>query len=189
MNVRSHKLPNGKEWQTLTDGPSTVCIAIPIDEIDGMSPQEIGQAVRSLVDEARVTRTQEWLKTYCDDYFPASGTTTNPNLKYINLCARLGQSRHTKWPSGPPAEFQIERLRELEELTPLDPGLRDAYGQICEVLDGAYSYLRNRKKKLSEGQERARQILLEMRHGCVLCGLLDYRHTSQCPHVHSVSVH
>jgi hypothetical protein len=184
MNVRKHKLSNGREWQTVTDGPSTVCVAIPIDEIEGMTPEQIGHAVRGLVNEARITRTQNWLYEYCDDFFPSNGNSSNPNLKYVNLCARLAHSRPTKWPSGPPPDFQLERLRELEELKPLDHDLQESYRQICEMLDGAYNYLRSRKKKLSEGQELALQILREMRHGCALCGLLDNRHTSQCPNAH-----
>lgn len=184
MNARKHKLSNGREWLTITDGPSNVCVSIPIDEIDGMTPEQIGQAVRGLVNEARITRTQNWLREYCDDFSPSNSNSANSNLKYVNLCARLAHSRPTKYPSGPPPDFQLERLRELEELKSLDRGLEESYRQICEMLDGAYNYLRNRKRKLSEGQELARQILLEMRHGCALCGLLDNRHTSQCLNAH-----
>lgn len=189
MNVRRHELPNGSVWQTLADGPSAARIVVPIDGITGMSAEEIGLAVKSLLNEARITRTEGWLMTYCDDLLPSDETSDNPNRKYVNLCANLSGSRHTKWPSGPPPDYQIERLRELEEIRSLNPSLEEAYRQICETLDGAYNYLRNRKNKLSEGQELARQIILEMRHGCPLCGLLDRRHTSQCLNAHTVTVH
>jgi hypothetical protein len=81
---------------------------------------------------------------------------------------------------GSGGEIEGKIFRELELLKDLDDGLGSAFDEICKTMDETLHYLRTKRGKISAGQERARRFLLEMRHGCELCGLLDGRHTTAC---------
>jgi hypothetical protein len=175
--MRSHQLPNGRTWSTLSDGPDCSYVAVPIDEIVGMSSIEIGETVLGLINEAKATRLLNWLHGY-NILLPSGGTSTNPNNKYINLCIALGIDSETL--QGKAVLFHMQYFKELEELKSLDEELQRAYDEVSQMLDGAHNYLRNKKSKLSSGQLRAGKVILEMRNGCELCGLLQGKHTGNC---------
>jgi hypothetical protein len=168
--MRSHQLAKDRKWKTFTDGPEATYVLVPLEDINEMSAEEIGNTVKSLFDQARITRVHSWLDGSYGYLQPTCGISSNPNNKYVNFCVALGGG----------AGLEREIFSELEQLKDLDDELGALYGEICKTMDETLNYLRNKRGKLSPGQVRARKAILEMRHGCDLCGLLDGRHTAAC---------
>jgi hypothetical protein len=167
--MRSHKVATNRKWGTLTDGPETTYVLVPMEDIDAMSAEEIGGTVKSLLDQARITRVHSLLgsRGYLQ---PTCGKSSNPNSKYVNFCVDLANG----------AGMEREIFSEMEQLKDLDEELSVKHSEICNTMDETLSYLRNKRSKLTPGQVDARKAILEMRHGCDLCGLLDGRHTAAC---------
>lgn len=77
------KLPNGKVWGVAgaagwtaikTVKFNTPHVLIPIDELDGMTPDEIGKNVLSILEQARFCQAQDFVETILSD----------PGLDYIS---------------------------------------------------------------------------------------------------------
>lgn len=178
--MSSHPLAEGRKWKTLADGPDATYVLVPVEDIGKMSAEEIGQTVKSLLDEARITRAMDWLNGPYNCFRVTSGVSPNPNNKYVNLCVALGGDSRFHHHVVPE---QVEFFREMEQLKDLHEGLHLAYSEIRGLMDETLHYLRTKRGKLTPGQARARKLLLEMRHGCELCGLLDGRHTEACTRI------
>ncbi len=178
--AREHTVVNGKRWGTLSecfsrdsDGP---CIVIPISEIEGMSDAEMASAVRGLVDEAKITGVFEWLDKFEYQFGFLTRDNENPKKFFINCCMALG--RQDEFTQSRISDLQ-ETLRIMEMLQHQNAEVQDAFFEVCELLDGAYNFLMN-KGKLTPGQQRARSVILKLRNGCALCGLLDGQHIDRC---------
>ena len=164
-----------QRWGTLAAGGATY-VLVPIEEVSKMPADEIGGAVKSLLDEARITHVRSWLDN-SDFLQPRCGYGARPNTKYVNFCITLANG----------AELEREVFRELELLKDRDNDLRRYYADICKTIEETLCYLRTKRSKMTPGQERARAALFEMRHGCRLCGLLDGRHSAACMEINKQS--
>jgi hypothetical protein len=177
---REHAIASGRIWGTISDCFSQVdgpCILVPISQIDGMSDTEMASTIKGLVDEARITGLFEWLDKWEYQYHTPMRDNENPKKLFINLCIALGrQDEHT--------ERLIclleENLRDMEILQHKNAEIREAYAEVCGLLDGAHKYLLSKPSKLTPGQQRARSAILKIRNGCAVCGLLEGQHTEKC---------
>lgn len=144
-----------------------------------MSAEEIGRAVLSLVAAARITDLLEWfdhLNRWHHHLHPLiSGE--DRTKRFTNVGVLLGFEGE---PSGWEVAEIKRRFKDLQELRHLEPDLERWHSNICELLDGTYNYLRTKKSKITPGQTRAMKVILELRNGCELCGLLDGHHTEKC---------
>jgi hypothetical protein len=174
--IRSHQLPNGKCWSTLGDG--TAYIMVPLDQIGDMTAAEIGAAVRSLTEQAKATALLNWIDCGDDLLLNPYRRIITPQDKCRRLCAALGSDAQG-WQRDD-ISLHWEQFKEMEELQHLDSELESAYKELCHLLDESLKYLLTKKSKLTPGQTRARRIILEMRHGCELCGLVEGRHSANC---------
>ena len=165
---RRHKCGDGREWSTFSDSPSDAYLMVPVDQIEGLSAEEIGSRVLGLIEHARVTDLLNWTESYHNSWFEASRRDTAAKNKYAALCIRL------------PISDEVRRFREYEELKHLDPVLQAAYDEICAFIDETLNYLRTKKSRLTPNQTGARKIMLELRRGCGLCGLVEGKHTASC---------
>lgn len=181
---REHKIADGKHWATRT--PSSVygmrsgSIEIPASELNGMSPQAIGNAVLSLRDEAHITdlldQTEKWFRHWRRRFYDSSGGFKRLLVQFcmqIGGCYWYGPWRHD-------SEWLKQILQEMKTLQHA-PEVREAYLALTEFIDAAYELLMTKKTKLTPIQEKARIAILGMRQGCAVCGLLDGRHTQSCP--------
>ena len=171
--VRTHALANGQTWQTVSDGPgfSDAHIMVPVKDLQSMDPEEIGRAILSLVDEAEATELLSWM-AFADRSIFVISNSEDPKAKFGKMVSRIGsETRH--------ATLLREKFAAMERLKSLDDDLDAVYQEYAGLLDGAYAYLQ-RKRKLTPVQARAKQLILEMRYGCAVCGALHGQHTGSC---------
>lgn len=179
--ARTHEVNERNTWGTLNyfyrlndSGP---CIVIPIKQLEGMSKEEIGNAVLNSAQEAMITSLLSWNHHWSWDRFHGVGAPKSQADCYINVCTVLGYD----WDDG---QRMVSDLREhlgmMERLQGQNADLDQIYCNFCLLLDGAYEYLGNKKRKLTPLQERARLAILALRNGCPLCGLLAGNHTERC---------
>lgn len=178
--AREHTIVSGRKWGTLSESFSRYaegpCVVVPISQIEGMSDKEMGSAIRDLVDEAKITGLFEWLDKWDYQYGVPMRVDENPRKLFVNLCITLGrQDEHTK---SRISDLE-ENLRKMEMLQHQDVDIQQAFCEICKLLDGAYDFLQG-KGKLTPGQQQARSVILRLRNGCTLCGLLNGHHTERC---------
>ncbi|MBZ5509078.1 MAG: hypothetical protein LAO78_26770 [Acidobacteriia bacterium] len=100
----------------------------------------------------------------------------NPKKPFVNCCMFLGgQGEYTK----SRIDDLEETLQTMEVFQHHNNEIRNAFFEICKLLDGAYNFLVN-KQTLTPGQQRAKSVILKLRNGCALCGLLAGQHTDRC---------
>lgn len=175
MFIRDHDVGRDRRWQTISDGPGfrDGHVMVPVHDLEGMTAAQIGETVLSLVDQTKVTELYSWTFSTCQWLLGTKGLSSIKEIAN-KLCPILGQERFG----------QVQVLREnfpkLEALRSLDPSLEDDYKSICGTLDGVYGYLRTKKSKITIRPAATRDLVLELRHGCRLCGLLDGKHSGSC---------
>jgi hypothetical protein len=176
---RGHDIGGGRIWRTMSDGPY---VMVPVEQIEGMSAEEIGRAVLGLVEKAHVTAQLEWLD-FAHMRLHEAAYANDETKRNIRLCQWLSWTP-TYDEGGEVLHDEIgyftSNFRTLESMRHLDEELEEGYEQICVVLDGAYKYLQTKKRPLTPLQREARKVILELRHGCSLCGLLDSQHADTC---------
>jgi len=152
---------------------------VPLSQLDGMTAEEIGEAVIGLVDDARITDFFEQLTRSPLLYrlLPPLGADGGQSMALKNLCTMLGSTSKE-------ISYLIERFKLLERTQHKDIELHEKYDQLCKVLDGALHFLQTKKSKLTPGQGRAMAVILELRNGCRICGYLDGRHADHCLKTH-----
>jgi hypothetical protein len=146
-------------------GTSTPLICIPISEITEMLPEQIGNSVLALIDAARATQLINITDWWINYLFRLS----NDVKKAAIALADKNQMPELK-----------EFVRDLERLSSSDEEVTQAYSKIRQILDETYRYLITKPSKLTPTQLRAKANILDLRHGCKLCGLLDGQHTASC---------
>jgi hypothetical protein len=179
--ARTHEVDDRKTWGTLSyfypldhSGP---CVVIPIKQLEGMSKDQIANAVLSSTEEATITDLLAWEHRWSWSQFYGVSSPKNQAQAYINVCIVLGFD----WDRGQECFFDLkEHLGMMETLQGRNAELDQIYCNFCNLLDGAYDYLRNKKRRLTRLQERARVAIIALRNGCPLCGLLAGNHTERC---------
>lgn len=170
MNFREHAIENGKIWATSADGQAWVMI--PISQISNMNAEQIGSAVLSLCDHATATQLLRWLSQDGGRCFHPLEQSEDKEERLKKLCTSLGNASQ--------AEDFRKNLISMKMLKSKDPEIRNAYTEICRLLDAAFRYLQAKKSKLTPVQHRAMELILDVRDGCKLCGVLDGGHAGNC---------
>jgi chromosome segregation ATPase len=98
----------------------------------------------------------------------------NSEQQQINICIDLGKFHPDE------VESLSEGLTLLEKYKDSDVALEEEYQRICEELDRAYQYIRTKPRKPTRLQSQAKAIIMRVRNGCQLCGLLGGSHTDKC---------
>lgn len=139
---REHKIANGKRWATRT--PSSVygthsgAIEIPVSELNGMSPQAIGNAVLSLRDEAHITdlldRTEKWFRHWRGRFYESTSSGGFKRL-LVQFCMQLGGC-YWYGPWRHDSEWLKQILQEMQSLQHA-PEIREAYLALTEFIDAA----------------------------------------------------
>ncbi len=176
-NYREHEIESGRVWATLSDGKPWVMI--PLSQINGMSAEEIGQAVLQLVDDAHIT---DFLRSLKDSpsfwgHFTPLSAGEDLSTRFKKLCTMLGST--SEYRKEEIADL-IENFRLLEKTRHENADLQETYRQLCKIFDGAHLFLQTKKTKMSVGQTRAMAVILELRNGCRICGHLDGHHADNC---------
>ncbi len=158
---------------------------VPAHDVAGISATQIGETVLRLVDQARVTELYSWIYSTCRWLLNTNGLSSIGDIAN-KLCPTLGDH-------GAQVKALRENFPKLEALRALDPSLEEDYRSIRGTLDGVYDYLRTKRSKLTGRQSATMDLILDLRHGCRLCRLLDGQHTQLCglgndaPHSQGVS--
>jgi hypothetical protein len=175
MLIRDHDVGRDRTWKTISDGPGfrEGHVMVPVHDLAGMSATQIGEAVLGLVDQTRVTELYSWVCSTCRWLLNTNGLSSIEDIAN-KLCPTLGDNR-----GGQVAALR-ENFPKLEALRGLDPSLEDDYRSIRGTLDGVYEYLRTKRSKLTARQSATMDLILDLRHGCRLCRLLDGKHTQTC---------
>lgn len=169
--IRSHELENGKTFDTCSfgGGPS---IVIPISQLEGMSEAQIGAAVLALVDEADITYLLDWVELLEAN----TGRLENypEKQRHTTVCTLLVDERF----------FNLsETFKDAERLKDKNDEISECYTALRYIIDATHAYLQNKKTKLTPLQSKALSVILELRKGCSICGILDGAHTQQCAHL------
>jgi hypothetical protein len=171
---RDHAVSEKNTWSTMADCPTDYLqsmIIIPISQLAGMTQAQIGVAVLSLVEKAKVTGLLAEAAYHLQNI---SEDIENPS----RLVQRFyyeedlhDQARGIRWK---------EMLGELQQASTHDEDAARCYEYLRALIDRAYLYLRSKTKPLTAGQQRAKTNIIKLRNGCELCGLLDGKHTDHC---------
>jgi len=173
------KLPNGRVWgvsgagewtATSTVKYNTPHVLIPIDEIDGMSPEEIGNCVIALLEDARFCQAQDYAETFLSD----------PGFDYL---------------SGNKEELQKQILNAKPYLHEFQG--KDKNIDQCIAIIEQYEENQKNKAKLKTHKEKHRKIAsanyerlfikLGRKYGfkCLCCGSGD---SLEIDHIKPVSI-
>jgi hypothetical protein len=82
--IRSHELEDGRTFDTCTCGGASV--VIPISQLQGMSAEQIGTAVLSLMDEAIITSLLDWLD--CFEHNAGRLQSYPEKQRFTQICTR-----------------------------------------------------------------------------------------------------
>jgi hypothetical protein len=176
---RWHELANGRTWGTsIQYEPSVV---IPVSQVKDMTAEEIGAAVISLAHEATVTYLLDWLDTW--EANARWRQERFPKRRHVELCMSLGGRDEC---SRTFVSDLSDAMQEMEKFMDRNEELRAGYLSICDDLDATYNYIVSKKSPITPLQDAARRIILELRHGCALCGMLGGNHTPQCRGVEAI---
>ena len=164
---REHRFEDGRKWSTGSDYPSVAYVVVPIDQLEGLSAEQIGSRVIGLMEQARVTDLLNWAKSYRNPWLEAKRVATGPKKKYTPFCVRLG-SDEKGW------------FHEIEKFKHLDADLQESHREICKIMDETLNYFRTKKTRLTPVQRNVFENFLELRRGCELCGLVEGKHSPCC---------
>jgi hypothetical protein len=164
---RDHRFEDGSIWSTSSDFPSAAHVMVPIDQLEGLSAEQIGSRVIGLIEHAKVTELLNWAKSYRNPWLEAKRVAIGPKKKYTPFCVRLGSDDKS-------------RFHQIEELKHLDADLQTTHREICEIMDETLNYFKTKKARLTPVQRNILENMLELRRGCQLCGLMEGKHSSCC---------
>ena len=166
---REHQIANGNVWETEGQFPNMANIIIPANQLLGLSKSDIFKAVQELKIKARATTLLEWFENR-SYYLGEIRAAEHPRREAIEWCMVLGMR----------SEFK-EIYLEIASLASADEDLSSVYRYLRERLDDAYDYIKSKKSKPTAFQLEAKNVILELRNGCKVCGMLDHKHLQKCP--------
>lgn len=181
------ELATGRKWGVMADGGMSLeairgFVLVPTDQIEGMTRDEIGDNVLSLVVTAKAARLKCAME-YC--FFPEQFRTHLHEIEHILREAEALQSDVLEeevnnqrmipdslaWSASRP-DFGLSALKKLH--SEITGRLRKEHTTLLLMRQN------HRKKKLSPGRQTRLKEIVGLLRGCELCMMLDGNHSEAC---------